>query len=323
MNKIEDIILKSTEAKSFQKIEVIQQLWSGYGEIVRYVIEGGKTKSIVVKQVQLPIEGNHPHDWNTDLSHQRKVKSYQVELAWYTKYNEKCDNTCRVPNCLAVDKVDGEMFLVLEDLDQVGYSVRKKTVSLKDMELCLSWLANFHATFMNEKPNQLWEIGTYWHLSTRPDELEVLKDIHLKKVAHKIDQKLNESSFLTFVHGDAKLANFCFSKEGQSVAAVDFQYVGGGCGMKDVVYFIGSCLDENKSREYEKSLLDFYFKKLRLGIKSKSINIDMDKLEEDWRRLFPCAWADFHRFLKGWSPNHWKINNYSERITQEVIKQLK
>ena len=34
----------------------------------------------------------------------------------------------------------------------------------------------------------------------------------------------------------------------------------------------------------------------------------------------PFAWADFHRFLKGWSPSHWKINDYSERITRGVIE---
>jgi thiamine kinase-like enzyme len=65
----------------------------------------------------------------------------------------------------------------------------------------------------------------------------------LKEAAPVIDEKLNTCAYKTFVHGDAKLANFCFAPDGQ-VAGVDFQYVGGGCGMKDVAYFIGSCLNE-------------------------------------------------------------------------------
>ena len=40
------------------------------------------------------------------------------------------------------------------------------------------------------------------------------------------------------------------------------------------------------------------------------------------RSVYRVAWADFHRFLKGWSPGHWKINSYSERVTKEVISQL-
>ena len=46
------------------------------------------------------------------------------------------------------------------------------------------------------------------------------------------------------MHGDAKLANFLFTSDHSQVAGVDFQYVGGGCGMKDVAYLL-SCLDED------------------------------------------------------------------------------
>jgi hypothetical protein len=46
-------------------------------------------------------------------------------------------------------------------------------------------------------------------------------------------------------------------------------------------------------------------------------------MEEEWRSLYPYAWTDFHRFLKGWSPGHWKINSYSERMAKQVILQLK
>ena len=30
----------------------------------------------------------------------------------------------------------------------------------------------------------------------------------------------------------------------------------------------------------------------------------------------------FYRFLKGWSPRHWKIHRYSERLAHQVIRRL-
>lgn len=77
-----------------------------------------------------------------------------------------------------------------------------------------------------------------------------------------IDRVLRNCRFPTIVHGDAKLANFCFADDGQAVAAVDFQYAGGG-GIKDVAYFIGSCPDEADCERQETELLDVYFASLR------------------------------------------------------------
>ena len=121
---------------------------------------------------------------------------------------------------------------------------------------------------MGEAPSGLWTTGTYWHLETRPDELDVLDDAQLKAAAEKIDRQLSEARFQTFVHGDAKLANFCFAETGAGVAAVDFQYVGGGCGMKDVAYFISSCLDESSCEAGETELLDCYFGALKRSLSS-------------------------------------------------------
>ena len=39
--------------------------------------------------------------------------------------------------------------------------------------------------------------------------------------------------------------------------------------------------------------------------------------------MYKYAWADFNRFLKGWSPGHWKMNDYVEEITKEVLDELK
>ncbi|WP_319589717.1 oxidoreductase family protein [uncultured Draconibacterium sp.] len=319
----QDIILKSTGAKSLFRIEVIQNLWSGYGEIVRFGLEGCEHESAVVKHVNLPQGGSHPRGWNTDLSHQRKLKSYKVETKWYKSFNAKCNNDCKTPQCYALETKGNEVLMVFEDLDSTGFAERlSSVVNWDNINACLHWLANFHATFMGTKPEGLWETGTYWHLETRPEELEAMDDLPLKNVALAIDEKLKASPFQTLVHGDAKLANFCFSADGKNVAAVDFQYVGSGCGMKDLAYFIGSCMSENDCEKYEDKLLDIYFSHLREALQKKNTTIDFNALENDWRNLYHVAWADFHRFLKGWHPGHWKINSYSERVSRKVIEKL-
>lgn len=308
-------ILKKTGASSLQEKEVIQNLWSGYGKIRRIQLDSSTTKSVVVKNVQLPKQGNRPRGWNSDIGHQRKLKSYQVETHWYENYSNL--SKARLPKYYGIKHQDDEVLIILEDLDDAGFLIRKHSVNWDDIENCLEWLAKFHVSYLGKIPKGLWEIGTYWHLATRPQELEVLNDTPLKNAASKIDDKLNNCQYKTFVHGDAKLANFCFSEDGK-VAGVDFQYVGGGCGMKDVAYFVGSCLYEEDCERLEDQILDTYFKHLHqaLGIRNSS-------LEEEWRSLYHVAWADFHRFLKGWSPGHWKINSYSERVTKSVINKLK
>ena len=316
-----DITCRAVGTEIF-KIEDIQTLWSGYGKIMRYGLKGGDRDSVVIKHVKLPDQSMHPRGWNSDLSHQRKIRSYQVETAWYRDWAELCDDSCRIPHSFALESSDDEFLMVLEDLDASGFPIRKDSASMAEMQACLKWLANFHATFMGKEPAGLWPVGTYWHLDTRPDELNVLEDIELKLAASLIDQKLRTSPYQTFVHGDAKLANFCFSANGQQVAAVDFQYVGGGCGMKDLAYFIGSCLYEEDCEHYETPLLDYYFAQLKEALEKRKSSIDPADIEQDWRALYPVAWTDFHRFVKGWSPGHWKIHGYSERLAHDVVTQL-
>lgn len=318
----QSVIKEVAGASAVYQIEVIQNLWSNYGQIVRYRLKGSARTSVVVKHVRLVEPKNLPRGWSSDFSHQRKLNSYQVETVWYQHFSYFCDEDCRVPECLAVETTGEEVLMILEDLDAAGFPVRKSSLNWREIKSCLSWLANFHGTFIGERPEGLWETGTYWHLETRSEELEALDDVPLKNAASLIDQKLKKASFQTLVHGDAKLANFCFSEDGEKVAAVDFQYVGAGCGMKDLAYFIGSCLNEEESEELEKRILDFYFSELKNAIVKKGIGINTDSLETEWRSLFYFAWADFHRFLKGWSPGHWKINSYSERISRDVIMGL-
>jgi hypothetical protein len=245
-----------------------------------------------------------------------------------------------VPKLLAAEstlsnETRPDLLLVLEDLDAAGFDRRCQRPTDVQVQVCLKWLANYHATFLadaHEKNAQpvlvnahgLWPVGTYWHLATRPDELNAMPAGPLKQAAPAIDSRLSQARFQTLVHGDAKLANFCFSSDDQ-VAAVDFQYVGGGCGMKDVAYFISSCFHEDECEHREQELLGLYFASLKDALEKsrvKGLSLSFADLEAEWRSLYPYAWADFYRFLSGWSPGHWKMHAYSQRMADLVVQEL-
>jgi hypothetical protein len=339
MLDINNHILQTTGAERITGSEAVQTLWSGYGAIKRYNLAGGKYPSVIVKHIQLP-DGmqnqtahpnahptqhtqKHPKGGNTDLSHQRKLTSYQVERQWYQKYAHQTNTGCRLPACYHTVEAEGELLLIMEDLDVSGFPVRlvPEAVSIAHAKSCLSWLAHFHAQFMGVVPEGLWPIGTYWHLATRPNEWEKMTNIHLKNAAKGIDETLNKAYYQTLVHGDAKLANFCFGgvNKAAEVAAVDFQYVGRGCGMKDVAYFISSCFDEADCEKYEAELLAHYFNVLDISINE---TFNFQALKDEWTILYRYAWADFYRFLDGWSPGHWKMHQYSKQITKRVLDEL-
>lgn len=307
-------VLQACGAKSVDGVEKVQELWSGYGQILRLRLSGGPISSVIVKWVQIPTEAKHPRGWTSDIGHQRKLQSYRVESHWYQHYSKL--SRARLAHCYAAEHKGDELLLVLEDLNSSGYPLRRERLNEQEFEACLAWLAQFHATYLGQKPAGLWSTGSYWHLATRPEEWAALKDQPLREAAEAIHRKLQSAKFQTLIHGDAKVANFCFGEAG-AAAGVDFQYVGGGCGMVDLAYFVGSVLNEEECEKQEAAILDRYFQHLQ-----KALPLPNAALETEWRSLYHVAWADFHRFLKGWSPGHWKINTYSEKICRAVIQAL-
>ncbi len=292
----------------------LQSLWGGYGEIVRVHLSGSDVSSVIVKQVNPPAQMKLRRGSPEHASHQRKLRSYDVERAFYSEWSDRTPASCRTPRCYAADKTGAGWRFLLEDLDASGFAGRLAHLDGVQIAHCLRWLASFHASFLGETPKGLWKTGTYWHLATRAVELAALTDPQLKAAARPLDAALNTCRFQTFVHGDAKTENFCFGADG--VAAVDFQYVGGGCGMKDVAYFLSSCLSDAQCQAEAPYHLDTYFSFLRQYVEA---SVDIDALEEEWRRLYPAAWADFHRFLAGWAPGHWPIHSYTRQMTQEAL----
>jgi len=323
ISDFEQTIIDLTGASSIESSTLIQSLWSGYGDISRFRLTGCHHKSVIVKHSKTPTSENHPYGWVSSMSNERKIKSYAVEQYWYAHYSQLCSDACLVPVYFGGSSSEAGNFLVLEDLNSLGlYSLDESKINWRGIASCISWLANFHATFMGEQSSSLWEKGSYWHLGTRLEELEAMETSELKDKAQSIDLRLNSAKYQTLIHGDAKLANFCFSKDQSRVGAIDFQYIGSGCGMKDLAYFMSSCLDESSCEALEEQILDHYFECLDSAFQRLGKTIDFPALELEWRGLFPFAWADFQRFLLGWSPGHWKINGYTDRLVKEVLAEL-
>jgi hypothetical protein len=318
---IVDRVCAATGAHAVQRAEGIQRLWSGYGEIARLWLSGGARTSVIVKRVQPPAAARvRADEQEQQRSHARKLRSYAVEMSFYQRYASRCSDACRVAHALTCERMEEGWLFVLEDLDAAGFGERRAHLSIAGLRACLRWLAHFHATFLGESPAELWPVGTYWHLGTRPDELARGQDPELRSAAHWLDARLRGAQYRTLLHGDAKVENFCFAADLASVAAVDFQYVGGGCGMQDVAYFFSSCLNARACETQAPALLDYYFQVLQQVLTIRRPNIDAVALEVEWRALYPVAWADFCRFMDGWAPEQNARAGYAGRMTALALE---
>lgn len=325
----EFFIKQCLNADYVEKLETLQSLWSGYGHISRYSVEShGDRTSVILKAIDWEKASDHPRGWQSDLAHQRKVTSYQVELDWYANWSQITADSVRVPHYLGSFAQNSALYLLLEDLDASGFHVRCASLESHQASPVLHWLASLHAHYLVVAPNKdwpkgLWPHGTYWHLATRPDEWQAMAEGQLKECAQQLDNALRTCLYQTLVHGDAKVANFCFTEEASSVAAVDFQYVGRGIGVQDVAYFLGSCLSENQLEEDLEYLLDVYFSELARCMIARGESPDFaESVITEWYRLFPVAWADFHRFIMGWCPTHAKNTSFSRKLTQQGLNIL-
>lgn len=326
--QLDSLLCKYLHDPYITKTNTLQRLWSDYGEIARYY-SPKLGHSFIVKHVAPPKVAHHLRGWHSNEGHQRKIRSYDMEATFYQSFAIRCDNDCYVPQFITLIKdsdCSEQQTLIIEDLAPIGYNIAHQTVSEHQIEMVLSWLARFHGRFLQVDTSTLWPIGSYWYLATRQAEFEVMPVGGLKQNAQIIAETLENAKFRTLIHGDAKLANFCFSHN-KGVAAVDFQYVGRGVGIKDVMYFLGSCLSDKQLWKKHDEYFDYYFTVLNKVLGQSCVKHETNKLSDDfmlklemeWRALIPFAWADFNRFLQGWNPQHLKINDFMQAQTAQIL----
>jgi hypothetical protein len=140
-----------------------------------------------------------------------------------------------------------------------------------------------------------------------------------------------DARFRTLCHGDFKCENILFDDDDATVAAYDFQYIGGGYGAKDLAYlFVCSCAaGVVDTAAAEKSLLQYYHTQLLAALRERTSTMAprvrrcAEKAFEaftsaELQRQFDVALLDLIRFQLGWSC--WGNTRWAARRCREILK---
>ena len=314
-------LLRTTGAASVRGARELQPLWSGYGSLLRVALEGGSHPSVIVKRVRFPARVEHPRGRHGASGDARKRRSYAVEGRFYDTRVRERRGGWTVPAPLAVESSADGPTLILEDLG-ARFPHLASGLDERSVLPCLDWLAAFHAEHLGDAAGDLWPRGCYWDLSTRAEELRAMPDGPHRRHARSLADALDGARHRTLVHGDAKVANFLFDGARRRVAAVDFQYVGGGPGIRDVAYLFGSCLSVDVLEAHAEALLDRYGRSLEAALATLRPEVEARGVVREWRALYPIAWADFERFLLGWAPGHPKLTRYGAALSRRAFATL-
>lgn len=226
------------------------------------------------------------------------------------------------------------MLIILSDLRR-QYPRSCVSLDLIHTKSVLRWLAAFHAAFWEEHIfADVWPEGSYWHLDTRREELQCIGSewAELRQVAEEIDAQLrgreNKSDtstgqFRTLIHGDSKAANILFGPvktgdEPPECALYDFQYCGGGYGVKDVVYLLVSSVDARVLQKEEQSLLVYYYEYLVKELKPEqrtAYTLDIMK------QHYQLALLDYVRFMAGWG--FWGNSSWAKKEAKKYLNEVK
>jgi aminoglycoside/choline kinase family phosphotransferase len=141
----------------------------------------------------------------------------------------------------------------------------------------------------------------------------------LKDAAADIDRRLRECRFKTVCHGDFKSANLLFNVGNDGsvrCGAYDFQYVGSGSGMKDVVYLFASSVQASVLQRNEAELLQYYYDRLVEQLGGDVGGYSSAVMDAQYK----LAMLDYVRFMAGWG--FWGSVRWAQTKAEAYMKEL-
>jgi len=273
---------------------------------------------------------------------ENEVDSYHNEVVFYEQHSTILNNSgIRVPKCyLTINnynptvKKDSKFALLLEDLLGSDFTLKHIHLSKDEVVRCVEYLAKLHGKYWGKTGtlNKLWSHGTFWSSEKRTqsemddmpqnwrnfcarfrnenvyfcsdDIIRLGERLHNQR--HLINEKLNQMTTRTLIHGNFKTSNILFrhSESGIEAAAVDWKWSGIGHPIQDIMFLllgafnVGLGLDENP---LEKRVIAAYCKHLHNLYK---INYDVDKATSDFKfALLDFGFVILGHFFKGQTPD--------------------
>ncbi len=221
---------------------------------------------------------------------------YRKEVAFYQQIAGR--TTIRAPRChLAEISDDGTVFtLLLEDLDPAVPGVQAEGCTVEQGAAALSNVAGLHGPCWNDA--SLTEAGVNFSAAT-PEQLAGIHGDATEKFIEYFGDRLHKgvadtmrrsagatqrwlgtrTTPFTVVHGDYRLDNLMFAPDGE-VIALDWQTMSLAPPLRDVAYFLGTCLDVELRRGHERDLVTGYHAAL---LSHGVADYDLDRCFDDYR----------------------------------------
>ena len=239
-----------------------------------------------------------------------KIKAYEKEIKIYEILNKINKLNTPLIYHSDINEEGTNYILIMEDLTERGlFNINKeKPFDIKILKLIVEYFAELHSNFfgLGKQLNIKWindyNFGKYMEEFTiknfdkkkeffisnnkkilNDNLINIIKNINIQELFEKINPDLEKNKDrITLLHGDTQSGNLMINKENDKMAMIDWQYINIGLGLKDIVLFIGICLDENNIKENDINELKYlYFNYLE----KKGIHYDKNLFEDDWKNL--------------------------------------